>query len=226
MRLLLTPAALLAAIVWGTVGWGLLSYWVLKGDPWRRPVLAAHTGRLLGQESAVVLIGDSIMKAAGSPCSAFANLAVSGARARDVPAELVAEVARLKPTVILIMFGINDLRRGDGPIETAQSVAALARRFRAAASDARVVVLAPLPLTQNSNAEAADNAAVRKTAAMLHVELNEDDVRIVDFSALFGKGELAPELTEDGLHLNTMGIYRFTAIIEAVAVAAGAKACR
>lgn len=226
MRLLLAPAALLAAIVWGSVGWGLLSYWVLKGNPWHCPVLASHAGRLLGQESAVVLIGDSIMKAVGSPCSAFANFAVSGARARDVPADLVAEVARLKPAVILIMLGINDLRSGDGPVETAQSVAALARRFQAAVSDARVVVLAPLPLTQNSNAEAADNAAIRKTAAILHVELNDDNVRIADFSALFGKGELAPELTEDGLHLNAVGIYRFTAIIEAVAVAAGAKACR
>ncbi len=173
-----------------------------------------------------MLIGDSIMKAVGSPCPAFANFAVSGARARDVPAELVAEIARLKPAVILIMFGINDLRRGDGPAEVAQSVAALARRFQAAVPGTRVVVLAPLPLTQNSNAEAADNAAVRKTAAILHVELNDDSVRVVDFSTLFGKGELAPELTGDGLHLNAMGNYRLTAVIEAVAVAAGAKACR
>lgn len=226
MRLLLAPAALLAAILWGSVGWGLLSYWVLKGDPWDRLVLASHAGRLLGQESVVVLVGDSIMKAVGSPCSAFANFAVSGARARDVPAELIAEVARLKPAVILIMFGINDLRRGDGPAETAQSVAVLARRFQAAVSQARVVVLAPLPLTHNSNAEAADNAAVRKTAAILHIELKDDNVRVADFSALFGKGELAPELTEDGLHLNAVGIYRFTAVIEAVVIAAGAKACQ
>ena len=226
MRLLLGPAALLAAMIWGSVGWGLLSYWVLKGDPWHRLVLASHAGRLLGREAAVVLIGDSIMESVGSPCSTFANLAVSGARARDVPAELVAEVARLKPAVILIMLGINDLRRGDGPVETAQSVAALARRFQTAVSGARVVVLAPLPLTQNSNAEAADNAAVRKTAAILHVELSNDKILVTDFSALFGKGELAPELTEDGLHLNAVGIYRFTAIVEAAAVAAGAKGCR
>ncbi len=226
MRLLLGPAALLAAVIWGAVGWGMLSYWVLKGDPWHRPVLASHAGRLLGQESSVVLVGDSIMESVGSPCSAFANLAVSGARARDVPAQLVAEVAKLKPAAILIMFGINDLRQGTAPLETAQSVAALARRFQAAVPDARVVVLAPLPLTQNATAEAADNAAVRKMAASLHVELNDANIRVVDFSALFGKGELSPELTGDGLHLNPVGIHRFTAVLEAVAVAAGAKACR
>jgi lysophospholipase L1-like esterase len=226
MRLLLAPAALLAAIIWGSVGWGLLAYWVLKGDPWHRPVLASHAGRVLGRESAVVLVGDSIMESVGSPCSAFANLAVSGARARDVPAELVAEVAKLKPAAILIMFGINDLRRGTGPVETAQSIAELARRFQAAVSDARVVVLVPLPLTQNSIAEAADNVAVRKTAARLQDELTDDNIRVIDLSALFGKGELSPELTKDGLHLNAVGISRLTAVIEAVAVAAGARACR
>jgi lysophospholipase L1-like esterase len=124
------------------------------------------------------------------------------------------------------MFGINDLRLGDGPAETAQSVVTLARRLQAAASSARVVVLAPLPITHNSNAWAADNAAVRETTAGLHVELKDGNVRISDVAALFGKGELAPELSEDGLHLNSVGIYRFTAIIEAVAIAAGAKGCR
>jgi lysophospholipase L1-like esterase len=226
MRLLLAPAALLAAIAWGSLGWGLLFCWVLKADPWHRLVLASHVGRLLGQEGAVVLIGDSIMKAVGSPCSVFVNLALPGARARDVPAELIAEVARLKPVVILIMFGINDLRMGEGPVETAQSVAALARRFQAAASYARVVVLAPLPIIHNSNAGAAHNAAVRETTAALRAELKDGNLRISDFATLFGKGELDPEFTEDGLHLNSVGIYRFTAIIEAVAIAAGAKGCR
>jgi GDSL-like lipase/acylhydrolase family protein len=226
MRLLLAPTALLVAIAWGSIGWGLLSYWVLKVDPWHRLVLASHVGRLLGQEGAIVLIGDSIMKAVGSPCSGFVNLALPGARARDVPAELIAEVARLKPVVILIMIGINDLRMGDGPVETARSVATLARRFQAAASYARVVILAPLPIIHNSNAGAADNAAVREVTTALHSELKDGTLRISDFASLFGKGELAPELTEDGLHLNSVGIYRFAAIIEAVAIAAGAKGCR
>ena len=48
---------------------------------------------------------------------------------------------------------------------------------------------------------------------------------MVDFSALFGKGELNPEISEDGLHLNPAGIGRFTAIIQAIAIAAGSKAC-
>lgn len=226
MRLLLAPAALLAVIVWGSIGWGLLAYVVLKADPWSRLVVASRAGRLLGQESTIVLIGDSILKAVGSPCSTFANFAVPGARARDVPAGLIAEVARLKPSVVLVMFGINDLRAGAGPSETARSVATLSRRFQAAVPHARVVILAPLPITHNSNAGAANNAAVGELAAVIRIELKDDNVRVSDFAALFGKGELAPELTDDGLHLNAKGVQFLTALVEAVAIAAGAKACR
>lgn len=45
MRLRLAPAALLAAMIGDSVGWGCLTAF-FKGDPWHRSVLASHTGRL------------------------------------------------------------------------------------------------------------------------------------------------------------------------------------
>jgi lysophospholipase L1-like esterase len=226
MRLPLARFALFSGMALGLAGWGLLAYWVLKADPWYRLILASKAGRFVGRDGAVVLIGDSIMNAVGSPCATFVNLALPGARARDLSGELIAEVGKFNPGIILIMIGINDLRMGDGPAKTAQSVATLARRLQAVAPGARVVVLTPLPITRNEIAWAADNAVIRETTQNLHDELREGNLRISDFSEIFGKDELAHEVTDDGLHLNSVGISRLAALIEAVALGAGAKNCR
>ena len=114
-RVRLVHAALFATIVLGSIGWGLAVYWILRPNPWHRLVLASQAGRLMGREGKVVLIGDSILHAVGSPCATFANLAQPGARARDVPGEIIEEAAKHNPGVILIMIGINDLRTGDSP---------------------------------------------------------------------------------------------------------------
>jgi hypothetical protein len=221
-----TRARLFAAFAICSACWSLLVWWTLRADPWHRLVLASHAGRLIGRDGQVVLLGDSIMKSVGSPCAGFVNLALPGARARDVPDELVGEAARLKPAVILVMMGINDLRMGDGPADSARSVAALARRLRAAAPAARIVVLAPLPITHNEIAWAANNDAVREMAEHLRNALQDGALETSDFSSLFGKSGLAPELTQDGLHLNGAGVARFSTLVQAVAVAAGAQGCR
>jgi hypothetical protein len=216
----------LSSLVLGALGWGLLTLWVLKADPWHRLVLASQLGRASGQAGKVVLVGDSIVKPLGSPCPSYINLAVRGARARDVPDNLIGEVAYLAPRVILVMIGINDLRWGDSAEAAARSIVSLARRLQTAAPLARVVVLAPLPMTPGEIAGVADKKAVRNTAMHLREMLQEGEPRFADASALFGVESLIPTLTGDGLHLNATGTARLWGLVQGLAIAAGAEACR
>jgi lysophospholipase L1-like esterase len=216
----------LGLLAFGLAGWAVLAWWVLKADPWHRLTRAAQLGRVLGQGGKVILVGDSILQPVGAPCAAFVNLAVPGARAGDVPDSLVGEIGRHNPSAILVMIGINDLRRGDSAETTAQSIAALARSLQRAAPAAKVIALAPLALTANDMAGAAEPRSVHSTAGHLRELLRQGGMRLVDFSSLFGVDGLDPTLTYDGLHLNAAGTARLSSLLQAVAVAAtGDRVC-
>ena len=171
-----------------------------------------------------MLIGNSILKSTGSPCADFVNLALTGAMARDVPDELIDEVTLLKPELIVFLIGINDLRLGESPVRTAQSISALVLRLSAVAKNAQIVVLALLPIIQNDTPWAASNLSIRETMSLLR-EMLPAPARLADFAALFGKEALAPELTADGLHLNENGLARLSALIRGMATGSGVQGC-
>jgi hypothetical protein len=57
-------------------------------------------------------------------------------------------------------------------------------------------------------------------------ELRDGNRRMSGFCAPFGKGGLAPHVTEDGLPVNAVGISRLVVLIEPLAIGAGAVGCR
>ncbi len=221
----LARSCIIVALLMGLTGWGTLLYWVQKSGPWHRVILASKLGGHVGTKGGVALVGDSVIRAVQAPCRGYLNFAIPGMAAREVPQDLVAEIAKHSPKIIVLLMGINDLRNGDSPNTAAFSIVSLAQKLQEASPAAKVVVLTPLPITVSKISWAANNKAVREAAFLVLSELRTASIRVLDISELFGKEQLDANLTDDGLHLNATGAQRLSALIDGVVVASGGEGC-
>lgn len=137
-------SALLVGTLIGAVGYRTFK---IERDAGRHAARMAALATSTGKAYAVV-IGDSITERGNwrdiDGCSPIANFGVSGDQSSDVLARLDAPLA-LRPAVVVVMIGTNDIGHSIPPHETAGRVAEIARRTTAAGS--RVVVTLPPPTT-------------------------------------------------------------------------------
>jgi hypothetical protein len=90
-------------------------------QPLRKQAALLRIGAILYDNRPVLLVGDSIV-AAMPVCSGAVNLGVPGSKASDLNADYAAAIAARHPAQVITLIGINDLRGGSGPGETASGV--------------------------------------------------------------------------------------------------------
>lgn len=182
---------------------------------------------LLGQEAEVaasqqpkhltILAGDSLSLWFPSemllPDRIWLNQGISGETSRGLLNRLDL-FDQTQPEAIFVMIGINDLIRGvkDETILANQKM--IIRYLRQVHPQAKIIVQSILPHSdQKATWEGRDrllaipNSRIRELNERLKAIAQEEDAFYLDLYPLFAdaQGNLKPELSTDGLHLNPQG---------------------
>lgn len=177
----------------------------------RLPALTARQPRAAYRppRPTAVGLGDSITAYAGSwlwrlaadrrsPVRVIRNAGVPGDETAGMLARLDRDVLRLRPQVVFVMGGTNDMHRGRPVAATDANLTAIVDRLQA--RGVRVVLFTLPPSNRTPGRVAAENAGIRRVAA-------EQRVRLVDVYARLGRsdGRWQPGLSYDGVHPSPAG---------------------
>ena len=187
-------------------------------------------------EKRVVFMGDSITDgwklASYFPGKPYINRGISGQTTPQMLIRFRPDVIALKPKVVVILAGTNDLAGNTGPMTIEAIENNLTSMFELArASGIHVVVASVLPISDYSKNK--DGSPINRTTRRPPEQikaLNEwirryatqNDLTYLDyFSAMVDeKGFLKEELSNDGLHPNEKGYARMQPLAEqAIAIA-------
>lgn len=200
----------LNAVLVGAIGIGVarrLARPAQHPDAMRR-MRVDHLRELAARSAAaeVVMLGDSLVQHAewselmGRP---VANRGVAGDRVEQVRQRL-ADVAALRPRVLFLLVGVNDLGEGAAPEEVARRYAALLGELRAALPTTRLVAQALLPVRGQRRVTP---SAISETNALLARAAEAQGAAWVDAGKALADptGQLDPRYSLDGLHLTGAG---------------------
>jgi len=183
-------------------------------------------------EKRVVFFGDSITDAwrlsEFFPGKPYVNRGISGQTTPQMLVRFQQDVVHLKPAVVVILAGTNDIAGNTGPstpemtVDNFESMIAIAR-----ANGIRVVLASILPAAAYSWQPAMRPAeAIRSLNARLQAISQRENLVYLDYySALANaQGGLDPELASDGVHPTAKGYAIMAPLAEkaiAEALAAG-----
>jgi lysophospholipase L1-like esterase len=142
------------------------------GDEARGPTRdrgwAAHAARAMGSDE-------------------FVNLARNGTRARDLSGDQVPRALELRPAIVLLTIGGNDVLRGDfSPREVEDATTDAIRALRASGAVVVIVTLAPIRLLSLVSSRVAEVMAARVCRAngALEVAAHASGALVVDGAAV------------------------------------------
>ncbi len=187
--------------------------WVeAKGQPtyqdWQNLLAweARAIARGKGNNRLGILLGDSIsmwFPQAALPQGQFwLNQGISGDTTGGILSRLWT-LSETQPDMIYLLAGINDLRRGDSDNTVLNNMRSILRRLRQEHPQAQVVVQSILP----TRLPEISNSRIRNLNLQLQDIAREEGAQFFDLHYWFtnSQGDLRPELTTDGLHLNGRG---------------------
>src|SRR5262249_27512878 len=156
----------------------------------------------------------------------YVNRGISGQTTPQMLVRFRQDVIDLKPSVVVILAGTNDIAGNTGPIRNEQIEADLSSMAELAKAHGIAVVFASILPVHNYRAKAQDFFAQRPGARILEMNRWMQEycaktgiVYLDYFSALADeKGLLKKELADDGLHPNDAG-YKVMAPLAEAAIA-------
>jgi lysophospholipase L1-like esterase len=150
---------------------------------------------------------------------AVRNCGLSRAEIKDVT-ELVSAIGDRHVKKVVLMCGINNLGKHEAVQPCLADYEQLLATVRSTLAPEKIIVLSVMPVRESLVDEAARqlNGQVRDFNRGLAELCRRSNAQFVDVTAAIGdsRGSLRPELTSDGLHLNSSG---YRAIGDTVAVA-------
>jgi lysophospholipase L1-like esterase len=188
-------------------------------------------------EKRVVFMGDSITDgwklASYFPAKPYINRGISGQTTPQMLIRFRPDVIALKPQVVVILAGTNDLAGNTGPMTIEAIEDNLASMFELArVSGVRVVIASVLPVSDYGKTREGKpvNQTTRRAPDKIKA-LNEwikkyaaqNELTYLDYfsSMVDEKGFLKAELSNDGLHPNDKGYVVMQPLVErAIAAAA------
>lgn len=188
---------------------------------------------LLAQESRVVawgqgnnrltiLVGDSLsmwFPVEWTPTDRFwLNQGISGDTTGGVLKRL-ANFSQTRPDLIHVMVGINDLKRGVPPEEVLSNLRQIMRQLRQTHPSAHIIVHSLLP----TRVATIPNQQVYLVNQHLPLIAQQEGVSYLNLTSYFAdpQGEMRPDLTTDGLHLNWNGYAVWEWVMRSIVVALG-----
>ena len=181
-------------------------------------------------EKRVVFMGDSITDgwklASYFPSKPYINRGISGQTTPQMLVRFRPDVIALKPQVVVILAGTNDIAGNTGPMTLEAIEGNLASMFELArASDIRVVIASVLPVSdyaKNTEGKPINQTTRRPPEKIIAIndwlkkQATQNGLTYLDyFSAMVdAKGFLKEELSNDGLHPNDKGYVVMQPLVE------------
>jgi lysophospholipase L1-like esterase len=178
----------------------------------------------------VVFMGDSITDgwklASYFPNKPYINRGISGQTTPQMLVRFRPDVIALKPQVVVILAGTNDIAGNTGPMTLEAIEGNLASMFELArASDIRVVIASVLPVSdyaKNTEGKPINQTTRRPPEKIIALNgwikkyATQNGLTFLDyFSAMVDeKGFLKVELSNDGLHPNDKGYVVMQPLVE------------
>jgi len=142
------------------------------------------------------------------------NRGISGDRISGLLERFDLSVAILKPALLFVMIGINDLGDGMLPRQMKDRYLALLNRIAETLPETRVVIQALLPFS--ADWPTLDKIRFSESNRLLQSLVQSAGFTWLDFHNDFCRedGFIDPQLTNDGLHLNHSGYEKWAKRIE------------
>lgn len=132
------------------------------------------------------------------------NFGISGDTTYGVLARLGDELDGLKPKVVVLLIGTNDLSAGEKPETIASNIEKIVKLIKKKTADSKILILGLLPRGQSKD-------AVRKSLVEVNERIskydNGSDIQYLDMSKKFigDSDDLDIEIMPDLLHLSPKG---------------------
>ncbi len=159
-----------------------------------------------GNRRLAVMVGDSLSMWFPSDRlptgQLWLNQAISGDTSQGVLTRL-NDFAQTRPSMVYVMAGINDLKRGVAEAEVLDNLEQIIQRLRSTHPQAQIVVQSLLP----TRGVPIDNARINRVNRELRTIAAQKGAMYLDLHAqvMDGNGQLQARLTTDGLHLSPPG---------------------
>jgi len=186
--------------------------------------VAADLQRLYPTQHAdIVMLGDSLTAEAEwrelLPGRDVVNRGVAGQTAAEILAR-IDDVRRLRPRIVIIMAGINDLSIGQSPVQVAATYAALVDSL--AAPETTILVQPVIHVAHDRDAMGLPrfwrnrrNDKIAELNDKIRALAAERRLRFLDVNAtLAPTGELSDEMTTDGTHLRAKAYLLWAEAVE------------
>jgi lysophospholipase L1-like esterase len=175
-------------------------------------------------ENRIVFFGDSITEfwdlASYFPDKPYINRGISGQTTQQMLIRFRADVIALKPKVVVILAGINDIAGNSGLVTLAMiednyaSIAQLAQ-----ANQIQVIFASVLPIHDYGSVQQSEGHSPAKIRALNNWLQNyclENNHIYLDYynQMLDHKGMLKTDLADDGLHPNSKGYQVMAPLVE------------
>ena len=177
-------------------------------------------------EPRVVFLGDSITDDWGRKAGAFfpgkpyVNRGIGGQTTPQMLVRLREDVIALKPAVLAVLAGTNDISANTGPVTQAQVEGYLSSIVELAHAHGIAVVLGTLLPVTDAHGEQTRRRPPARIAALndwIRAYCAAGHCTVADYHAatVGADGLLRPELSGDGLHPNAAGYARMEPVAQA-----------
>ncbi len=169
----------------------------------------------------ILMLGDSQVEmgnwyALFQGAFAIQNGGLSQAKITDV-IRLSDEIFWIKPAMVILMCGINDLGAGRSVDDTLKDYRQLLEQVCADVAKERIVVMSIMPVAsiRPGDGSRSLNACVKTTNASLQEHCDKLGIIFLDITPVIStNGALNVSITSDGLHLNPTGYQLLAGSIE------------
>lgn len=136
------------------------------------------------------------------------NCGLSGAKIEDV-IEMISAIGDREPKNVLLMCGVNNLGHENAVAFCVTNYERLILTVRSRLNPGRIIVLSVMPLRESAvdRSNLFLNRRISEFNRELEIICARNRVQFVDVAKIMmaAGGGLSPELTIDGLHLNSLG---------------------
>jgi len=160
----------------------------------------------------VVMLGDSLTEGGGDWRELFPDFVVKnrgiGSDTTEGVLGRLDEVIGRKPKVVVVLIGINDVLRGVDPAKIIFRIEEILRRLKASGT---APIMQSILLTTY---EPATNAIIASVNAEIAAWCAEEKITFLNLNVVLSpSGMLDPAISTDGIHLNSTGYLKWSAVL-------------
>lgn len=151
------------------------------------------------------------------------NSGISGNKTTDILNDLENRVYKYNSTKVFLLIGINDLKNGISNDEVLNNIEIIIKKIKENSKDTIIYVESLYPISDEKDKKnikkivpKTDNNEIKETNKKLNELCKKYNIKYINVydKLLNDKGSLKKDYTTDGLHLNDLGYFKVTKVLE------------